>query len=256
MNIDFRKYQAKPKPSFFEITEDNNRFRTYSPSYSIPQNHAAEIALELADGVDPLHLTDYSAFMETATGVENDGYSVSIPGFITGDPDIDNVNADPDPYLLGLLNVKYVVSNFQLEVNGLDLVQSSENKYYYLNQYWLPRAWIEERPVQQEQAGQIDRNLVVLQSWTPNKITLAATGPGRLILSEIVYPGWLVFIDGIESSIEPAYQVLRSVNIPEGVHEVVFQFRPIRVYIGFGFAVVGWAISLWQISKSENSRII
>ncbi len=45
-------------------------FRTYSPSYSLPQPAAIEAGLQQIDGVEPVHLTYYDQFMAVAGGYD------------------------------------------------------------------------------------------------------------------------------------------------------------------------------------------
>ncbi len=97
-------------------------FRVYSPSYSIPQQTAALYDLQLADGIDPLQLSAYVNFMDVATGVPTGGYSVTLPPFSTGNPQIDDKFYVPDARQLGLLNVRYVAAAFDLDAEGLNLI--------------------------------------------------------------------------------------------------------------------------------------
>lgn len=83
--------------------------------------------------------------------------------------------------------------------------------------------------------------------WTPNRITIRARGPGMLVLSEMDYPGWRVTLDGDEVERRTSYNLLRSVELPSGNHEVVFTFQPWSVFVGCGlslFALIGLAM-LW-----------
>ncbi len=89
-------------------------FRVYSPSYSLPQQTAIHSGLELADGVDPLQLSAYAEFMETASGVPLYGYSVTLPPFQGGEPATANSAYTPRPDQLGLLNVRFVAAQFDL----------------------------------------------------------------------------------------------------------------------------------------------
>lgn len=96
--------------------------RVYSPSYSLPQQVAAHWNIAQFDGVDPFQLADYVAVAEVATGVPVEGYSVTIPAFVTSDEqDIHTANqdADLDPALLGQWLVTHLVSAFELDADGL-----------------------------------------------------------------------------------------------------------------------------------------
>jgi len=48
-------------------------FRTYSPSYSLPQHVAQRAGLEMADGVDPMQVASYANVMRAATGARAQG---------------------------------------------------------------------------------------------------------------------------------------------------------------------------------------
>lgn len=222
------------------LKSDESYFRIYSPSYSVKQYLAAEGKLELSDGVDPMQLANYAAFMERATGVSLDGYSVTIPPFKTGNPTLDNIDARPDSELLGLLNVKYVISEFEIDADGFIPLPIEGAGIIYLNEDVMTRAWIESPGQDQGELNQLDVTEARIVDKTANKITLKASGPGKLVLSEIDYPGWRVYIDGVQEEISPAYGLLRSVSLDDGDHKIVFVFRPISVYIGLALAGVGW----------------
>ena len=81
--------------------------------------------------------------------------------------------------------------------------------------------------------------------WTPNRVVVSVTGPGRLVLSEIHYPGWRAELDGERVEIAAAYDVLRAVDLPPGDHEVVFSFHAWTVLSGSGLTLLtllalGW----------------
>ena len=67
-----------------------------------------------------------------------------------------------------------------------------------------------------------------------------------MVVSEIIYPGWKVLIDGKEGDIIPAHQVLRSVQIPPGDHIVEFIYQPNLYFLGLLLAAIGWIIILWK----------
>ena len=209
------------------LAEQREPFRAYSPSYSLPQHVAAREGLELADGVDPLQVASYAAFMRQASGVPHDGYSVTLPSF-NGDVATANATYLPDPEMLGLLNVRYVVAEFDIGTDGLTLVNQFGGTRVYENTFDRGRAWLEGG------GGEIS------VSWSPNQITVAANGPGLLVLSEVWYPGWQVRVDGQKADLEQVEGVLRGVNIPVGNHQVLFDFRPTSLYLGLGlFGIAG-----------------
>ncbi len=76
-----------------------------------------------------------------------------------------------------------------------------------------------------------------------------ASGPGRLVLSEIHYPGWFASIDGEPAHIERAYQILRSVQLEEGEQDIVFKYNPVSVYIGLAMAAGLWLNVLLSVLR-------
>ncbi len=220
---DFLNRQVKP-------------FRVYSPSYSVPQQLGSLENIELADGIDPLQLSAYVTFMHEATGVPSAGYSVTLPPFSTGNPQIDNQAYRPDAQKLGLLNVGYVVSDYDLTSENLSLVARAGESRIYQNNLVKPRAWVQpaDLPV-----GEGILSMPV-PDISPNRITLTAEGPGLLVLSEIDYPGWTVRVDNTRANIRQAAGILRAVELPAGKHAVTFSYQPVPMLVGLGLAAIAW----------------
>ncbi len=193
--------------------------RTFSPSYSIPQQTAASFGIELADGVNPLQLQRYRDFLASAVGFSSREYSVSLPPFPGGDPGRAR-ELDLNVEKLGLLNVGSIVSDFPIEAENTLLEAVVDGVYIYRNGMVMPRVWMLYSNTAVDTTG------IEITIWTPNRIHLNVTGPGRLILSEVDYPGWQAEVDGTSSEIQRMYELLRSVEVPQGRHEVEFSFEP------------------------------
>ncbi|WP_299028099.1 hypothetical protein [uncultured Thermanaerothrix sp.] len=232
------------------LVEQPGIFRVYSPSFSLPQYVAARYGLELADGVHPLQTKAYVEFMQEATGVAPTGYSVTLPPFVHGDPEKDNRFFVPRPDLLGWWNVKYVVSAFPLEAEGLELIDKIDDSLVYVNRLAFPRVWVQSHlnwpPRVDGEARIIDR--------TPNQWHLRARGPGWLILAEVSYPGWEATLDGQPWKVGSLGGLFRAVAIPEGEHVVVIRFRPRAYEMGIGLAILGWGISLLSIGVNHRPK--
>jgi hypothetical protein len=227
-------------------SQPSQPFRVYSPSYSMPQQTAALAELQLADGIDPLQLEAYDRFMSAATGIPSNGYSVTLPPFLSGDPAKDNQANVPDPFKLGLLNVKYVLSSFDVKpFDGLVLEKQIGSTRIYVNKYVMPRAWVQMgEPLQMDRNSTQSTVKADITIDDPNEIEVHASGPGQLVLSEINYPGWSVWVDGKTGTLITTFNLLRSVMLPPGVHTVVFKFVPDGFYLGMGLFAVPWLIFL------------
>lgn len=76
---------------------------------------------------------------------------------------------------------------------------------------------------------------IELTSYKPNELIYkySAAGERLAVFSEIYYPaGWKAFIDGKEQEHLRANYVLRAIVVPEGDHELKFEFRPASYYTG------------------------
>jgi hypothetical protein len=241
--------QGKEVAEFLRGQEENERYRVYSPSYSLPQQTSTFYGLELADGIDPMQLTQYARYMQEATGVPSLGYSVTLPPFSSGTPATDNRRYIPDAQKLGLLNVKYVVAEFPLASDQLTFLSQIGQTRVYSNPLALPRAWVQplDSPVGSEIAP------VEHSRFSPNRIEISVKGPGLLVLSEINYPGWEVTVDQLHGDVVTVAGLLRGVALPGGDHQVTLFFHPRLFYAGLLVSMAAWGL-LAMVALSKGRR--
>ena len=67
---------------------------------------------------------------------------------------------------------------------------------------------------------------IMIKSYEINEITLLVntTENGILVLSEVYYPNWKVFVDGVEKPMLRCDYSLRGVALEKGNHTVVFKY--------------------------------
>jgi hypothetical protein len=213
------------------LAEQPGQFRSYSPSYSLPQHTAFQHGLSLADGLDPFQLVHYAQFLALAGGFAPGGYSVTQP------PRLYDPTALPDATRLGLLNVGFVAADFPIEAEGLSLQARLNETYIYENERWLPRAFTVAQPQTPDPVTlrqPIEANPARIAVYTPNRIVVAAdmAEPGLLVLSEVWYPGWRALDNGVEAGIQQVDGVLRGVYLQAGSHTVEFRYAPWTVWLG------------------------
>ncbi len=161
--------------------------------------------------------------------------------------------------IMNMLNVKYLVTAYKLpQADFLEMVWSGFNskgsrRYIYDNKNALPRAFFVDKykvskgdqAILALQNGQLDPSETAFLERVPdiepvsklgstvkikkagfNEITLTAdiASPCILMLSEVYYPRWKVFIDGREGSIIRADYVLRAVALSAGRHDIIFRY--------------------------------
>ena len=182
-----------------------------------------------------------------------------------------------------LMNVKYTAI--------FDTVTEKLNLEY--NENYMPRAWMSYYPViesslekvaeiledptfdiktktiiDQEPEIFIDTNLInismnqtMIKSYDINEITLSieTTENGILVLSEVYYPNWKVFVDGIEKPMLRCDYSLRGVAIEKGDHTVVFKYVDKDFQLGavitlFALVIIvgGFIIGRYKTNKVGN----
>lgn len=107
---------------------------------------------------------------------------------------------------------------------------------------------------------------ITLDNYRPNKLVYTAKANSKqlAVFSEIYYqPGWQATIDGKPASHFRADWILRAMIVPEGEHQIVFEFKP-QGYITAAYvssfssffilllliAAIGY--SLWKMKKEEK----
>ncbi len=234
--------QGKAAANF--LASQPGDFRVYTPSNSIPQYIAALMGIQMANGIDPLQLQTYWEFMQTASGVKDEGYSVTLPPLDGEDVRFVNREAVPEVEKLGMLAVRFVVSEFPLTVDGLNLVFQEGDTHVYENSAFVP--WVrisdEANPARQayptytKKAGYYD---------------IRVSGAGLLTVADVDYPGWKVYVDGKEADKIRVANLLLGVELPPGAQRVELVFQPenlSQAALGASAAWLGWmvvALILW-----------
>ncbi len=156
----------------------------------------------------------------------------------------------------------------------------------YLNKNYLPRAWIVHQAVEVAPADTTAAQAVLAQpgfnpavqavieghlpaslapkitnesvefiSYTPSrsKIKVDLSAAGLLVLSDIYYPGWKVYVDGVETALYATNLMMRGVYVPDGLHQIEFIYDPIWFRIGLYISVAtiilvcSWLIFDWRL---------
>ena len=208
------------------IKKDSDHFRVF-PADQLGSNRFSYWNIESIGGYRPIKLRHYQDLMD-AKGFNK-------------------------PQIMDMLNVKYVLTN--RKINNPDFVGVGGAPGLYENKNVLPKAWIvgniKSVDSQRESLMEVllsgfepSKTAIVLnyngaktpkdvsgqvsiRSRAENRIELissSATG-GLLVLSEVYYkPGWKATVGGNEARIYQTNHVLRSVEVPPGEVEVIFEY--------------------------------
>ncbi len=70
------------------------------------------------------------------------------------------------------------------------------------------------------------------------EIEVEASKPGLLVLSDVMYPGWKAYVNGIERQIMATNLIMRGVYLDAGEHQVIFVYKPTMFIRGLYIAGV------------------
>ena len=258
-------------------------FRVYSPSYSLPRQIGAIYGIESADGVDPLYLAEYDRYMQAASGITRHRYEVTIPA-MEGDEPVSTVNREavPNIRLLGLLNVRYIATEFPLDMEGLRVLHQFEKTYLFENIFFNERAFFtgEVVPVKDLEEAIIrimnmddfqtatveggqplhNGNVAADIHWrmnSPNKIELNVENSqkGLLIISHIWYPDWKATVDGQPVILWKANGVLSGIYLDPGSHSVTLNYIPWLTYAGIAISLVMTVVILIKLLVFDKREL-
>ncbi|MCL4368656.1 MAG: YfhO family protein [Actinobacteria bacterium] len=227
--------------------------------------------LTLLNGIDdvmgmynPMLLADYQRYWENLG-------SRSVPGY-------------------DLLNAKYVVGykDIPLDKDKFEVAFTDDPRVnIYRNRNVLPRALLtagaevlpREQILARLKSAEFDPKRVALleegdalagsgsagevrdirrPSVNQVIVDVNATAPGYLVLAEVWYPGWRVYVDGVERPLRRTDYIFRSVRVEPGQHEVRFAFQPRFWPLGLWISLATLAmmalilaVALWRRPNSS-----
>ena len=95
---------------------------------------------------------------------------------------------------------------------------------------------------------QLTDEQVQIVEYKPQRVVVSvrASEPGYLLLSDSWYPGWIARVDGVETPIQRGDYIFRAVQVSAGTHKIEFEYQPTSLYIG-GLISVLAALILFSI---------
>ena len=92
-------------------------------------------------------------------------------------------------------------------------------------------------------------------------VEVHASGPGVLVLTDVMAPGWVAQRDGTTIPIATVDATFRGVAVDASTRQVVFRYQPVFTYVGFALAgialllVIAWSLMVRPaISSSRPAR--
>jgi hypothetical protein len=92
-------------------------------------------------------------------------------------------------------------------------------------------------------------------------VAIEARSPagGRVILTDLHYPGWTVTVDGATAEAQLVDGQFRGVTLTGGAHEVVWSYSLRDVYWGLFVSAAAWValaiLALTLMSRSRSTKL-
>jgi hypothetical protein len=226
----FRVATAAPAPV---LLHQLGAHRSKGARALLLDQEALRLGLEDVSGYNPVHLKRYNRLILASNG----GRAV--------DRHFEYALRYATPQLRSLA-VRYYVSPPGESPRGLPVVYRDRLSVVTRDDGALPFARI-------EQGGRAPQAARVV-SREPDRIVIAPPGPGRLVVADLVYPGWKVSIDGRAAKALAAGD-LRAVEVPAGARRVTWTFTPPGVKLGAAvsllalLALAGVALVPWRRAR-------
>lgn len=258
-------------PALLFLRQQPGLWRVYSSHGELPYASAAAEGVEAAEGLLALQMGHYVELIKRASGCLVEGYGTGVPPCLTAEVDPTAYQqAQPRPALLGLLNVRYVLTSLTYDDPDLELVAEFGHERIYENRRWLPRAFVVfETRVLPDQAAvlsalpEVDPGQtallaeplpslpveplppvpakVVHRSANSLEVQVQIQQPGLLLVSRTWMPGWRAWVDGQPTHVYRVDYALQGVLLPSGEHEVHFRYQPVEWRLG-------WSLSLGALA--------
>ena len=117
---------------------------------------------------------------------------------------------------------------------------------------------IEGSPPYGEKCASMDKGEISIMRTRPDQVTLSVTsrGGGWLVMRDVWYPGWRVFVDGRPAEHYQADYLFRAAAVPAGTHTVKFVYSPLSFYAGLCVSLSGFLVISTIIMIKRRNRVL
>jgi hypothetical protein len=233
--------------------------------------------LHSVQGYNPTHIARYDQFMSTLNGDEQGYHFIDVYERGLDSPLLDLLNVR---YIIVPTDPSQENPDGAGQFEGFErthpTIYEDDQSKVLENPNALPRAWIvhsarkeenpkeilrllgsgevdpkqeallEEDPPQQmsQHPGGSSADQALVEEYGANsmKLKTSSGSAGLLVLSEVYYPAWKAYVDGEPAEVYATDQLLRSVPIPEGEHEVELRYESEALEAGIMISMVACAV--------------
>ena len=113
----------------------------------------------------------------------------------------------------------------------------------------------EKSPVWYKDGASPQDSDIFIRDYQPNRVAIDASlkRSGILVLSDVYYPGWEAYVDGVKVKIYRVDGLIRGVFLEQGRHEVIFKYMPMSFKIGVSTAIISLMICIGLIVADRKN---
>lgn len=239
-NLSFKNINLYEK-----IASDSGLFRVYCTTYCFNPQLVSTYDIQTLSGESPIQDRSVLDLLQRAGAYSYKNFAVIFPPYQVWKTD---QPPQPNSDLLGLANVKYVASTYELSNSDFIFDNKYENIYLYQNSKFRSRAYFDST---KEEA--------TITSYQPNKTTITypkSEIPKTLIFSELYYPGWYAYSDGKKTVVEKHDVASRKITIPSNSNKTELKFEPKSYLIGkaITFSTILFLVIIFWFNKNKRKH--
>lgn len=152
------------------------------------------------------------------------------------------------------LGVKYIISLTEREDEDFSLVYSDDQYYIYERKSDTSVFW----NVNTDQNDMLVCDGIKAVAWNTNSVSIRGSfDEGLFVFTQANYPGWKVYVDGDEGTIE-TYDIFMAVVLSQGEHEIEFRYNPwwLPVWYEWLIVLIVWCVYLGISNCKDMHRML
>jgi hypothetical protein len=203
-----------------------------------PETHLI-YGLSSPECIRSLAVKDYAGYMSRMT-------AEGVRGRLIGE-----FSAIKDVSLLDLANIKYLIAPVSKGTSAFP-PEHYERVYQTTRCNIFRNKFSKERAFLLHSSEQTDS--VTLVHYSPHLVRLDVQTdiPDELVLTDLYYPGWNAYVDGIRTPTVKFEGAFRKITVPKGEHSVEFRFQPDYLTRGMVFPILGILLGALVVLREKK----
>lgn len=97
-----------------------------------------------------------------------------------------------------------------------------------------------------KKTANVANEVPLIESYSSNNVSISVVmnSSGILVLSDLSFPGWVVYVDGKKKDLLTVNYILRGVVLDAGPHEIEFSYEPFMLKLGFIVSIIFLSLTL------------